>query len=157
VQWSGNSILSADDLNNLFAVKPTELADGQKIFAGWDHIEEEYGRRGYLDAKVEPTESFDEASHTVSYKTRITEGASFKMASFVLTGLSVAAERKVLETFPVQPNQLFDKSKFETYLSRLQNKPAQIFGDLPVHYDNVGHWLRTNSAKGTVDVLLDFK
>jgi len=78
------------------------------------------------------------------------------MASFVLTGLSVTAERKVLETFPVQPNQLFDKSKFETYLSRLQNKPAQIFGDLPVHYDNVGHWLRTNPAKGTVDVLLDF-
>jgi len=157
VQWSGNSILSADDLNNLFGVKPTELADGQKIFAGWDRIEEEYGRRGYLEAKVEPAESFDDATHTVSYKTRITEGASFKMASFVLTGLSVAAERKVVETFPVQPNQLFDKSKFETYLSRLQNKPAQIFGDLPVHYDNVGHWLRTDPAKGTVDVLLDFK
>src|SRR5207248_7993582 len=157
VQWTGNSILSADDLNNLFGLKPTELADGQKIFAGWDRIEEEYGRRGYLEAKVEPAESFDDATHTVSYKTRITEGASFKMASFVLTGLSVAAERKVLETFPVQPNQLFDKSKFETYLSRLQNKPAQIFGDLPVHYDNVGHWLRTDPAKGTVDVLLDSK
>ena len=157
VQWAGNSVLSADDLNNLFAVKPTELADGQKIFAGWDHVEEEYGRRGYLEAKVEPVESFDDATHTVSYKARITEGSQFKMASFVLTGLSVAAERKVLETFPVQPNQLFDKSKFETYLSRLQNKPAQIFGDLPVHYDNVGHWLRTDPTKGTVDVLLDFK
>jgi len=157
VQWSGNSILSADDLNNLLAVKPTELADGQKIFAGWDHIEEEYGRRGYLEVKVEPTESFDDATHTVSYKTRITEGSQFKMASFVLTGLSVAAERKILETFPVQPNQLFDKAKFETYLSRLQNKPAQIFGDLPVHYDNVGHWLRTNPSNNTVDVLLDFK
>jgi len=157
VQWSGNSILSADDLNNLFAVKPTDLADGQKIFAGWDHVEEEYGRRGYLEAKIEPAESFDNATLTVSYKTRITEGAPFKMASFVLTGLSVAAERKILETFPVQPNQLFDKSKFETYLSRLQNKPTQIFGDLPVHYDNVGHWLRTNPSNNTVDVLLDFK
>jgi len=157
VQWSGNSILSADDLNNLFVVKPAELADGQKIFAGWDHIEEEYGRRGYLEAKIEPTESFDDATHTVSYKTRINEGSQFKMASFVITGLSVAAERKIFETFPVQPNQLFDKSKFETYLSRLQNKPAQIFGDLPVHYDNVGHWLRTDPTKGIVDVLLDFK
>ena len=157
VQWSGNSVLSTEDLNTLFAVKPADLADGEKIFAGWDRVQEEYGRRGYLDAKVEHAESFDDATHTVSYKTRITEGAQFKMASFVLTGLSVAAERKVLETFPVQPNQLFDKSKFETYLSRLQNKPAQIFGDLPVHYDNVGHWLRTDAVKGTVDVLLDFK
>src|SRR2546427_10206069 len=71
--------------------------------------------------------------YTTLFRSRVTEGSQFKMASFVLTGLSVAAERKVLETFPVQPNQLFDKSKFETYLSRLQNKPAQIFGDLPVH------------------------
>jgi outer membrane protein assembly factor BamA len=157
VQWSGNSVLSIDELNSLFAVKSADLADGEKIFAGWDRVQEEYGRRGYLEAKVEPAESFDDATHLVSYKTRITEGSQFKMASFVLTGLSVAAERKILETFPVQPNQLFDKSKFETYLSRLQNKPAQIFGDLPVHFENVGHWLRTDPAKGTVDVLLDFK
>ncbi|HLZ14274.1 MAG TPA: POTRA domain-containing protein [Candidatus Acidoferrum sp.] len=157
VQWSGNSILSTEDLNSLFTVKPNDLADGEKIFASWDRVQDEYGRRGYLEAKIDPAASFDDAAHTVSYKTRITEGPQFKMASFVLTGLSVAAERKILETFPVQPNQLFDKSKFETFLSRLQNKPAQIFGDLPVHYDNVGHWLRTNPAKGTVDVLLDFK
>ena len=157
VQWAGNSVLSTDELNATFGVKPNDLADGEKIFSGLDRVQEEYGRRGYLDVKVEPAESFDDSTHTVSYKTHITEGSQFKMASFVLTGLSVAAERKILETFPVQPNQLFDKSKFETYLSRLQNKPAQIFGDLPVHYDNVGHWLRTDPAKGTVDVLLDFK
>src|SRR5260221_5629694 len=81
VHWSGNSVLSADDLNTLFAVKPSDLADGEKIFAGWDRVSEDYGRRGYLEAKVAPAESFDDATHTVSYKTRITEGASFKMAS----------------------------------------------------------------------------
>jgi hypothetical protein len=79
------------------------------------------------------------------------------MGEFVLTGVSTAADRKIHETFPVQPGELFDKTKFETYLLKLQSKPAQIFGDLPVHYDNVGHWLRTNPANNTVDVLLDFK
>jgi hypothetical protein len=28
---------------------------------------------------------------------------------------------------------------------------------LPVHYENVGHWLQTDAGKNTVDVLLDFK
>jgi len=28
---------------------------------------------------------------------------------------------------------------------------------LPVHYDTVGHWLRTDAEKHSVDVLLDFK
>lgn len=157
VQWSGNSLIPGDALDAVFGLKPNDIADGEKIFSGWDRVQEEYGRRGYIEAKVEPVESFNDSAHTVSYKTQITEGAQFKMGTFVLTGLSVAGERKIRETFPVQANELFDKSKFENYLSRLQNKPAQVFGDLPVHYENVGHWLRTDPAKGTVDVLLDFK
>jgi outer membrane protein assembly factor BamA len=157
VQWSGNSVLNAEALNAAFGVKAGDVADGEKIFSGWDRVSEEYGHLGYLEAKVEPTETFDDNAHTVSYAVKISEGSQFKMASFVITGLSVAGERKIMETFPVQPNQLFDKAKFETFLTRLQNKPAQVFGDLPVHYENVGHWLRTDPAKGTVDVLLDFK
>ena len=157
VQWSGNSLIPTDALNAVFGLKPNDVADGEKILSGWDRVQEEYGRRGYLDAKVEPVESFDDSARAVSYKARITEGSQFKMGSFVLTGISVAADRKIHETFPIQTGDLFDKSKFESYLSRLQNKPAQIFGDLPVHYENVGHWLRTDTAKGTVDVLLDFK
>jgi hypothetical protein len=42
-------------------------------------------------------------------------------------------------------------------LTKLQSHPADIFGELPVHYDTVGHWLRTNADKHQVDVLLDFK
>lgn len=157
VQWSGNAIIPADALNSIFGVKSNDVADGEKIFSGWDRIQEEYGHHGYLDAKVEHVESFDDTAHTVSYKVHITEGSQFKMADFVLTGLSTAADRRIHETFPIQQGELFDKIKFEAYLSRLQNKPAQIFGDLPVHYQEVGHWLRTDPAKGTVDVLLDFK
>lgn len=157
VQWSGNSIIPTDALNTIFGLKPNDVADGEKLFSGWDRVQEEYGHHGYLDAKVEPIASFDDTAHTVSYKAHITEGSQFKMADFVLTGLSAAADHKIHETFPIQPGELFDKTKFEAYLSRLQNKPAQIFGDLPVHFQDVGHWLRTDPSKGTVDVLLDFK
>jgi len=157
VQWSGNSVLTTDLLNTAFDMKANDVADGEKIFSGWDRIQDEYGRRGYLETRVEPAESFDDTAHTVSYQAKITESPQFKMGTFVLTGLSTAADRKIHEIFPVQSGELFDKTKFETFLSKLQNKPAQIFGDLPVHYDNVGHWLRTNPANNTVDVLLDFK
>lgn len=157
VQWSGNSVIAVGALDSIFGLKPNEVADGEKIFSSWDRVQEEYGHRGYLDAKVEPAESFDDSAHIVSYKVRITEGSQSKMGGFVLTGLSATAERKIRETFPIQTGELFDKSKFENYLTRLQNKPAQIFGDLPVHFENIGHWLRTDPAKGTVDVLIDFK
>ena len=157
VRWSGNALLTTDALDSVFGVKSGDVADGEKIFSGWDRVTEEYGRLGYLEAKVEPTETFDDTAHTVSYAAKVTEGAQFKMGGFVITGLSVAGERKILETFPIEPNQLFEKPKFEAYLTRLQSKPAQVFGELPVHYENVGHWLRIDPVKGTVDVLLDFK
>src|SRR6266403_1262192 len=102
VQWSGNSLIPSDALDALFGLKANDIADGEKIFSGWDRVQEEYGHRGYIEAKVEPVETFDDSAHTVSYKARITEGAQFKMATFVLTGLSVAGERKIRETFPVQ-------------------------------------------------------
>jgi hypothetical protein len=39
----------------------------------------------------------------------------------------------------------------------LESHRQLIFKELPVHYTDVGHWLETDPAKGTVDVLLDFK
>jgi hypothetical protein len=38
------------------------------------------------------------------------------------------------------------------------SKPSRdIFGELPVHYNELGHLLRPNTSRHTVDVLLDFK
>ena len=47
--------------------------------------------------------------------------------------------------------------KYEDFLVQLQSHSKDVFGELPIHYENVGHWLREDAAKGTVDVLLDFK
>jgi hypothetical protein len=59
--------------------------------------------------------------------------------------------------WPTETGAVFDKTQFETFLTKLQSRPADIFGDLPVHYETVGHWLRTDVDKHLVDVLLDFK
>ena len=57
----------------------------------------------------------------------------------------------------IAAGDVFDKIKYEEFLIGLQDHSKEIFGDLPVHYDGVGHWLRQDAAKATVDVLLDFK
>jgi hypothetical protein len=41
---------------------------------------------------------------------------------------------------------------------KLLSKPSRdIFGELPVHYNEFGHLLRPDANRHTVDVLLDFK
>jgi len=60
-------------------------------------------------------------------------------------------------TFPSPATNLFDKTKFEELLVKLQSHREQVFGELPVHYETVGHFLQTDPDKHSVDVLLDFK
>jgi outer membrane protein assembly factor BamA len=138
-------------------MKHGDLADGMKIEAGIENIREEYAHRGYLESTLDPVPAFDEQAHTVSYSFAVHEGPQYHFGKMVLTGISPAAERKLNSVWPFQPGAIFDKAKFEDLLTKLQTHQEQVFGELPVHYENIGHWLQTDSAKGTVDVLLDFK
>jgi outer membrane protein assembly factor BamA len=156
-QWSGNNVISSIALTSYFGVKPGAIADGMQIEAALEKVREEYGRRGYLDATLQPETIFNEAAHTVAYKIPISEGAQYHMGGWVITGLSTRGEARVRSQFPIAAGDVFDKIKYEEFLLGLQEKSTNIFGELPVHYDSVGHWLQPDAGKSTVDVLLDFK
>jgi outer membrane protein assembly factor BamA len=155
--WSGNNVLSTISLDSFFGLKPGALADGMQVEGSFDRIREEYGRRGYLDATVQPKASFDEAAHTVSYQVALTEGTQYRMGGWVITGLSMNGQQRIRSTFPIASGDIFDKGKYEDFLIQLQNHSKDILGDLPIHYEHVGHWLRPDPGRATVDVLLDFK
>jgi len=157
VHWAGNAVVSEFTLHALLGVKRGDVADGMLMEAAWDRVREEYAHRGYLEAKIDPAPTYDDRAHTVSYSVRIQEGPQFHFGKMVLTGISPAAERKLLAAWPIAVGEVFDKAKFEELLAKLQTRQEQVFGELPVHYENVGHWLQTDAGKSTVDVLLDFK
>jgi outer membrane protein assembly factor BamA len=157
VHWTGNKTVSEFTLSADVGLKPGDVADGMQIEAGWDRVREELGHHGYLDAKVDPVPSFDESAHTVSYTVSIHEGPQYRFGKMVLTGLSPNAEKKLHAAWPIPPGEIFDKAKYEEVLTKLQLHEEQIFGDLPLHYEKVGHWLQPDANTGTVDVLLDFQ
>ncbi len=156
-QWTGNTALSIYTLNDLLGIKAGEIANGMTIEAAWDRMQEAYGHLGYLDAKVEPEADFDEQAHAVYYRIKITEGRPYKFGKLVLTDISPTAEKRLRAAWPILSGDVFDKTAFEDFLLKLQVHREQIFVDLPVHYESVGHWLEKNAESGTVDVLMDFK
>jgi outer membrane protein insertion porin family len=156
-QWTGNSALSGFTMNGLIGIKDGDVANGMAIEAAWTRLQEEYGRRGYLETKIEPMAEFDDQAHTVSYRINISEGRVYKFGKLVLTGMSPTGERRLRAAWPILTGDVFDKSKYEDILLKLQVHKEQIFVDLPVHYDSVGHWLQSDPETGMVDVLLDFK
>jgi outer membrane protein assembly factor BamA len=157
VAWKGNAAISTLTLTNALGMKPGDVANGQAIIGAWDRVREEYGQRGYLEAKVTPEAVYDDAAHTISYEVTIVEGPQYRYGEMTISGMSLTGERMIRDAWTLKPGDLFDKKVFEDFLFRLESKRETIFKELPVHYDTVGHYLQTDPAKGTVEVLLDFK
>ena len=157
VSWQGNSAVSAAILDALTDLKSGDVANGMKIEALWQTAEEEYGRRGYLDMKLNSTPQFDDAAHQISYRSTVSEGPQYHMGQMIITGLSLEAEKRLRQAWQVAPGQVFDDRYYESHVKILSKPSRDIFGDLPVHYNEMGHLLRPDTDHHTIDVLLDFK
>jgi len=157
VTWNGNNALSTITLTKTLNIKPGDVANGMAFEGGLDRIREEYGHLGYLDAKVTPVGTYDDAAHTVSYAISIVENTSYRYGTLTITGLSNTGERLVREAWAQQPDAVFDKTLFEELLTKLEHHHEAVFREVPVHYDTVGHYLQTDPTRKIVDVLLDFK
>ena len=157
VSWQGNSAVKSPDLDQTVVLKPGEIADGMKIEAQWRKVEAYYGQHGFLDMQLNAEPQFDEAAHQISYRIGITEGPQYRMGDIVITGLSVDAEKRLRQAWQIAPGQVFDDGYYELHVKILSKPSREIFGDLPVHYIELGHLLRPDVGRHTVDVLLDFK
>jgi outer membrane protein assembly factor BamA len=157
VDWKGNSVLSSITLTGDLSLIVGEPVDGMNLEAGWERVRERYAHLGYLDAKLDPDMAYDTRAHTLSCSVRIEEGSPYHFGALNITGLSTSAERRLRDAWGIPPGAVFDKLIYEQFLSALQTHPSQVFRDLPVHYEKVGHWLQTDTDKSTVDVLLDFQ
>jgi outer membrane protein assembly factor BamA len=154
ISWQGNSAIGTPNLDGAVEIKPGDPVDGMKMEGLWQTIETAYASHGYLDAKLNPQAQFDDTAHRVSYQVSLMEGPQYRMGAMVITGLSVDAEKRLRQVWLIAPGQVFDNSYFETVSRQLA---MEIFGEMPIHYTEFGKWLRPDTEKHTVDVLLDFK
>jgi outer membrane protein assembly factor BamA len=152
--WSGNSALSAAQLDRLVTLKSSDPADGMKIEATWQSVRDAYAARGYLETSLAAVAQFDEFAKHVTYNVSITEGLQFKMGKLVLTGLSIEGERRIRAAWKTQQGEVFDKSVYDDFFA---SGIKQAFTGLPFHYEKIGRLLQEDSKAGTVDVMIDFQ
>lgn len=157
VSWRGNTAVPSPTLDAVMEFKPGDVADGMKIEALWQKIESYYGQHGYLDMKLTAAPQFDDAAHQIAYQASISEGPQYRMGELVITGLSLDAEKRLRQAWQIAPGQIFDDGYYESLLKILPKPSQDIFGNLPVHYNEFGHLLRPDTTRHTADVLLDFK
>jgi outer membrane protein assembly factor BamA len=162
-EWHGIAAFGAEPLNAALGLTIGELANGNKIHAALERVRGEYISRGYLDVDIQAEPGFSESEaggihlYKALYGITVTEGLVYRMGELIVTGLSVTGERKLVEAWKIPAGEYFNQLLFDDFVKRLESDRPSIFGDLPIHYDEVGRWLRKNAETRTVDVLFDFK
>ena len=157
VAWNGNHAYTTSDLDSLVAATGLGMGqpvDGNKIVAMWQSVRGAYGHRGYIDATVEPKETFDDAAHRASYQVNISEGDQYHMGNLVLTGLSIDAEHRLRTAWHIAQGDVFDQTFCDYFLSQ---GIVEALKGLPAAQDTVGHYLQKNPQQKTVDVMIDFE
>jgi outer membrane protein insertion porin family len=152
--WTGNNAFDAASLDRMTTLAVGDAADGNKIQAAWLRVESEYGKRGYLEAKVNPQPVFAEAQATVSYRVNISEGPQYRVGQIVITGLSLAAERQLLAAWSLPRGEIFNRQYYEDFVAQGARK---IFENSAVHFETMGHLLQPHPETRVVDILLDFQ
>jgi outer membrane protein assembly factor BamA len=154
VTWKGDYSVSADALDQLLKLQTGDVADGMKIQAGIEAVQDLYAEGGHLDAKIDAAPKFDDASKRVAYAVTIDEGPQYHMGKLVLTGLSLEGEKRIRNAWKLAPGDVFDKNVYDQFVD---TGIKQAFAGSPFRYDKIGRFLQQNPKDGKVDVMLDFQ
>jgi outer membrane protein assembly factor BamA len=117
-EWNGNQAMTIAALDALIALKPNEVANGEKIQVGWDAVTRTYSKNGYFDAKIIPEATFDETQHFVSYRVTVSEGPQYHMGDLLVVGVSSAAADRLKKRWRLKPGDIFDSTYAQEFLSK---------------------------------------
>jgi len=87
-EWSGNQVLTSQELDAALGMKSGEVANGLKLDKGIDSVGKAYGRKGYIAAFVRPQAEFDDDARKVSYRLEVKEGPQYHMGTLTIKGFS---------------------------------------------------------------------
>jgi outer membrane protein assembly factor BamA len=152
-EWSGNEVLSAQDLSIALGMKNGERADGLKIDKGPINVISAYGKKGYIEPRIKGVAAYDDANRRVSYSYTVTEGPQYRMGNLEIKGLPEDLTKRLMESWKLQRADAFDTSYFETFMKKAAMEMAAA--GLRVSEGNTTY--KPNRDNRTVDVIVTIK
>ena len=114
-EWSGNKVLTAEELNPLLQMQAGQPANGVKLDKAPKDIQKAYGRKGYLLARVNSRPEFDDAAQTVVYKMNVVEGPQFRMGKFITRGFSETETAGLQTRWALKTGDVYDEGYSEEF------------------------------------------
>jgi outer membrane protein assembly factor BamA len=160
-EWSGNQVLPAKELDDALGMKPGEVANGKKFDKGLNEVQKVYGKRGHIQAQMNPSPEFEEAAPKVTFKIAVNEGPQYRMGTVEFKGFSPVDAALLSEKWGLKSGEVYDQSYGNTFLrvdgreilSRIANERQSQGKPLP----NLSTEERPNRQTLVVNLMIENK
>ena len=113
-EWSGNQVLSPQELDDALGMKQGEAANGKKFDKGLTECKKAFGKHGHIQARMNPTPEFDDAASKVTFKIAVEEGPQYRMGTVEFKGFTAGDAATLGKRWGLKSGEVYDQS----YISR---------------------------------------
>ena len=157
VKWTGNSVYSAEALNEVLKIQKGDVYDKvtlqKRLYGGGKQTDYDvsklYRDNGYLFFGLQPVET-NIQNDSVDVEIRVTEGKQATVNNIVINGNDLTNEKVVRRQIFTRPGYLFSQSDFERSIREIsslgQFDPEAIMSE-------GGHSIVPNQMDNTVDLI----
>ena len=117
-EWTGNTALTAQELDPLLEMQAGQPANGRKVDQASRAIQKAYGRKGFLMVKVKSVPEFDEQALSVIYKMDVAEGPQFRMGKLSTRGFSESETAQINEKWGLKTGEVYDEGYTDEFLKK---------------------------------------
>ncbi|HET6841094.1 MAG TPA: POTRA domain-containing protein [Candidatus Angelobacter sp.] len=117
--WSGNTLVSSDELSRHIMLKPGEPVNAIKLERDLNWNRRLFGKFGHEAATISPAPTFD--GNTVSYRFEVNEGDTYHMGRVEVSGVAPDVSQKLLESWKLPEGAPYDSGyplQFNVVLAR---------------------------------------
>lgn len=108
IELSGYKVIPVDTLRKEIPQQPGTPANDIQIRKDIENIKKLYEQKGYMEAKVDLDEPFDETKHTVRYVLRVSEGDIYKMGEVEILGVDSRTRDKLQNLWSLKTGDPYD-------------------------------------------------
>lgn len=119
VEWAGNAMFPAAQLQPLLHLKTGEPANAVQLDDDLRAVQKLYGTKGYLAAHVQPKPTMDDAAATVRYQLNVAEGDQYHMGDLKIDGLAEETIGRLTKQWQMKKGDVFDESYVMRFFSTI--------------------------------------
>jgi outer membrane protein assembly factor BamA len=152
--WAGNHQFSSDELDQTLNMKAREVANQQKIDAGFEAVKKGYGKFGYIDVSLVPGESIDDTERLAAYNVTVNEGLQYHMGHVRFQGISDKAATEIAKKWALKQGDIYDATYPLDFLRKVAMPTLMEMRETKAR-TNLSE--QRNKQNATVDVTIAFQ